>query len=103
MRIKKHPILNFEEKQEIHFTFNDQPLTGYEGDTVASALLAAGIKIFSHSPRLKRPRGLYCAIGNCSSCQMTVDGIPNVKTCITVLKEGMRVETQKDRGRLYDV
>ncbi|NLD26001.1 MAG: (2Fe-2S)-binding protein [Acholeplasmataceae bacterium] len=102
MRIKKHPILNFEGRKELHFTFNNEPLIGYEGDTVASALVASGIKIFSQSPHLQRPRGLYCAIGNCSSCQMIVDGIPNVKTCITILKEGMRVETQKDRGHLYD-
>ena len=52
------------------------------------------------SPELHRPRGFYCAIGNCASCQMVVDGEPNVRTCITLLKEGMRVETQDGKGRI---
>lgn len=102
MRIKNHPILNFDKSKPVTFTFNGTVLTGYEGDTIASALQASGIRTFGKSPRLKRPRGLYCAIGNCSSCQMTVDGKPNVKTCITLLKEGMRVEIQPDRGGLGD-
>ena len=98
MRIEKHPILDFEKKAEIHFTFNGQPVTGYEGDTVASALHAADVRVLGHSIFLHRPRGFYCAIGNCSSCMMVVDGVPNVKTCITPLREGMDVRTQEGLG-----
>ncbi len=103
MRIKEHPILNFkEERKVIHFTFNNCPVTGYEGDTIASALHALGIKKLSESMNLKRPRGFYCAIGNCSSCRMIVDGEPNVKTCVTLLKEGMDVKVQSNKGEIYD-
>ncbi len=103
LRIEKHPILNFEkERKKIHFTFNGHPAFGFEGDTIASALHALGVKKLSHSIELKRPRGFYCAIGNCSSCQMTVDGVPNVKTCITELKAGMEVKVQTNKGELYD-
>lgn len=103
MRIKNHPILTFENnKKSIDFTYNGERLSGYEGDTIASALQALGIRTFGKSTRLKRPRGLYCAIGNCSSCHMVVNGKPNVKTCITLLKEGMVVETQVNRGVLSD-
>lgn len=103
MRIKEHPILNFkEEKKVIHFTFNDQPVSGFEGDTIASALHALGIKKLSESMNHKRPRGFYCAIGNCSSCSMIVDGVPNVRTCITLLKEGMDVKVQTNKGELYE-
>ncbi|MDP3130257.1 MAG: 2Fe-2S iron-sulfur cluster-binding protein, partial [Bacillota bacterium] len=45
-----------------------------------------------------RPRGFYCAIGNCSSCHMIVDGKSNVKTCVTPLCAGMNVETQTGKG-----
>ena len=88
MRITEHPILSFDRGKEIHFTFNGQPMTGYEGETIAAALHAAGVK------------GFYCAIGNCASCQMIVDGEPNVRTCITLLREGMTVQTQEGKGKI---
>ena len=98
MRLEAHPILAFERKKELRFTFDGEEITGYEGDTIAAALHAAGVKVLGESLELHRPRGLYCAIGNCSSCMMVVDGVSNVKTCITELKEGMRVETQRGKG-----
>lgn len=47
---------------------------------------------------MKRPRGFFCAIGKCSSCFMVVDGVPNVRTCVTPLAEGMNIETQYGKG-----
>ena len=76
MRIDQHPILTFERGKEINFTFNGQPMKGYEGETIAAALHAAGVKVLAKSPEKHRPRGFYCAIGNCASCQMIVDGEP---------------------------
>jgi len=102
MRIKEHPILQFEEKKQIDFTYDGKAVFGYEGDTIASALHALGVRKLSHSIEHKRPRGFYCAIGNCASCNMIVDGKPNVRTCVTLLKEGMVVETQTNKGDLYD-
>lgn len=91
MRVKKHPILNFNHQDEIHFSFNDKSMIGYSGDTIAAALFDNGIRHFSNSVVRERPRGLYCAIGNCGSCNMTVNGVDNVKTCMTLLEEGMKV------------
>ncbi len=93
MRVREHPILTFEKGKEITFYFNGIEMKGYEGETIASALLANGIKIFSHSTKYNRPRGFFCGIGKCSSCLMRVNGIPNVRTCITPLEEGMIVES----------
>lgn len=98
MRIEQHPILNFEKKKEISFIFEGRQVTGYEGDTIASALHALGIKTLSYSIKDKRPRGFYCAIGNCASCHMIVNDIPNVRTCITPLTEGIIVKRQRDKG-----
>ena len=67
-------------------------------ETIAAALHAAGIRTLGHSPHLHRPRGLFCAIGNCSSCFMTVDGEPNVRVCVTRVKAGMKVEEQHGKG-----
>lgn len=98
LRIKDHPILDFEDKKDIPFTFEGRRLVGKEGDTIASALHAAGIKVLGLHYKTKRPRGYYCAIGNCSSCLMIVDGRANVRTCTEMLRAGMVVERQEDRG-----
>ena len=100
MRIENHPVLDFSNRKKIGFTFNGKAMYGYEGDTIASALHAQGIKHLSYSIHKNRPRGFYCAIGNCASCNMVVDGIPNVRTCITPLKEGVDVRIQYGKGHL---
>lgn len=100
MRVKEHPILEFAEDTKLMFTYDGKEVYGYSGDTIASALHALGIRRLSSSIKHKRPRGFYCAIGNCASCNMIVDGIPNVRTCITKLKEGMVVQTQHNKGEI---
>lgn len=104
MRIENHPILEFKRGEKLKFIFNGNELEGYEGETIAAALHAAGVKVLGNSLFKHRPRGFYCAIGNCSSCNMIVDGEPNVRTCITELKDGMVVETQHGKGVLnYEI
>lgn len=101
MRITKHPILEFDRGEKITFFFNGQEVEGYTEETIAAALHAAGIRELGHSPELHRPRGLFCAIGNCSSCFMTVDGEPNVRVCVTKVKAGMKVEEQQGKGVVH--
>lgn len=98
VRIQSHPILEFEKGRPVKFTFEGREVSGYEGEPVAAALLAAGIRVLRESPRLHRPRGFFCAIGNCSSCLMVVDGVPNVRVCVEPLREGMRVARQEGHG-----
>lgn len=85
MRIKEHPILELKHGEKVTFTFEGGKLEGYNDEPIAAALVAAGIKVLSYSKKFKRPRGFFCAIGKCSSCLMNVNGIPNVRTCITRL------------------
>ena len=61
------------------------------GDTIASALFRAGVRIFSRSFKYRRPRGLYCLTGDCPNCQLTVDGEPGVRACVTPARGGQRV------------
>ena len=94
-RIENHPILGQPEKgREVTFTFDGKTMTGCEGEPIAIALKANGIMIHRYTKKEHKPRGLFCAIGRCTDCVMVVDGKPNVRTCVTPLKEGMRVQTQ---------
>ena len=103
MRIENHPVLEFQRGEKVTFFYNGQEVEGYNTETIAAALHAAGIRRLGHSPEHHRPRGLFCAIGNCSSCFMTVNGEPNVRICVTKLEAGMKVEEQDGRGKvLYD-
>ena len=99
MRITEHPILSFDRGKELHFTFNGQPMTGYEGETIAAALHAAGVKVLAKSENLHRPRGFYCAIGNCASCQMVVDG--ELQVYYAYFKAGTRTLTTYRFTDLY--
>ena len=100
MRIKEHPILDYERGKKVTFSYNGQTVEGYESETIAAALHAAGVRKLGESSQLHRPRGLFCAIGNCSSCFMTVNGEPNVRVCVTRLEEGMVVEEQHGKGEV---
>ena len=80
------------------FSYRNKTLKGVEGDTVASALFANGVRIFGRSLKYHRPRGLYSLDGECSNTMMEVDGIPNVSSETTLLTEGMTVSPQKVKG-----
>ena len=97
-RIKAHPILEFKRGKSVKFYFEGLEIEAYEGETVAAALHAAGIRVLRHTPNMNRPAGLFCAIGKCSSCLMEIDGIPNVRSCMTKVKEGMKVRRQEGKG-----
>ncbi len=76
------------------FLFHTRTLTAQEGDTVALALLAAGISACRTSAVGGRPRGPYCLMGACFECLVTVDGVPNRQACQVPVREGMVVTPQ---------
>lgn len=94
-RIQNHPILGeTPERKLVTFTYDGKRLEGYEGEPIATALKAAGVMTHRYTARKHEPRGVFCAIGRCTDCVMVVNDRPNVRTCITPLEEGMKVETQ---------
>lgn len=99
MRVIEHPILGKMKKgKEVEFVFDGKKMRGYEGEPIATALMASEVKTLRYTVKSGSPRGVFCAIGRCTDCVMTVDGIPNVRTCITSLQAGMIVKTQKGLG-----
>lgn len=94
MRVTHHPILGaLEPAEEVTVVLDGRPLPAREGEPLAVALLANGVRVLRRSDKLGQPRGVFCARGQCTDCVMTVDGRPHVRTCITAAREGMVIET----------
>jgi predicted molibdopterin-dependent oxidoreductase YjgC len=102
-RITDHPLLgSLPEAATIEITVDGQPLAAREGEVIAAALMASGIDICRAMPESGESRGPFCAVGRCSDCVMTVDGVLNVRTCVTPAAPGMRIETQHGLGHWED-
>ena len=76
------------------FRFDGRSFEAHPGDTIASALHAAGVRTLSRSFKYHRPRGLFCVSGNCPNCLVEVDGEPSVRSCVTPVRDGMEVRGQ---------
>jgi hypothetical protein len=74
--------------------FEERPIQVRAGDSIAVALLCAGIVSTRTTPVSGAPRGPYCMMGACFECLAVVDGRPNVQTCMTAVRDGMRIERQ---------
>ena len=67
------------------------------GDTVAAAMLAAGIDHCRTTPVSDTPRAPYCLMGVCFECLVTVDGVGNRQGCLVPVRDGMQIETQQGK------
>lgn len=70
------------------------------GESVAAAMLAAGIARFRDTPVSGAPRGPYCMMGVCFDCLVTIDGAGSRQACLVTVRDGMAVETQSGARRL---
>jgi predicted molibdopterin-dependent oxidoreductase YjgC len=103
MHIEDHPILGKTRwGRKIKLTVDGQPVSAFEGEPIATALMASGRRVFRYTSKHKEPRGVFCALGRCTDCMMIVDGQPNVRTCVTATRDGMVIETQVGRGQGKD-
>jgi len=96
-RVWEHPVLGKFEGKILRMYFDGKTIEAYEGDSIAAALWAQGIKLFGFTKKYHEPRGIFCAIGLCTSCIMTIDGMQNVRTCIMQARNGMKIESQASK------
>jgi predicted molibdopterin-dependent oxidoreductase YjgC len=86
----------------VAITVDGKVVSARTGDTVAAALLLAGIDHCRTTPVTGAPRAPYCLMGVCFDCLVTVDGVGSRQGCLVPVREGMRVETQlgkREAGR----
>jgi len=95
-RILQHPVLgSLPEVPTCRIAVDGKWIPAREGEPILAALLAAGITVVRTTERYGAPRGLFCGIGHCSDCLVTVDGRRNVPACGTPVRDGMCVETSR--------
>ena len=101
-RIEQHPILPIEPRESVAFYWQGQELVAHQGETIASALFAHGVRVFGHHPKDGAPQGIFCANGQCAQCLVLADGKP-VKSCMELVKPGLKVEPAEGLPQLPPV
>lgn len=78
------------------FTMDGREIAAFPGETIAAALLAAGVRRLRVTEKNEAPRGVFCGMGICFDCLVTVDDRPHLRACLTQAKSGARVVTQDE-------
>jgi predicted molibdopterin-dependent oxidoreductase YjgC len=79
----------------VRLSLDGREIGAFAGESVATALLASGVRVVRETAREQAPRGLFCGMGVCFECLVTIDGRPNLRACMTPVADGMRVVTRK--------
>ena len=82
----------------ILFTFGDREIPAEPGQSVGAALIAAGYRSWRTTRHAGAPRGIFCGIGVCFDCLVTVNGRPSQRACLTEARQGDLVEPQDGAG-----
>lgn len=100
-RVFDHPVLGpLRAGRRVAFTFEGRKLHGLEGEPIAAALMASGVRVLRRTRLHGQPRGVFCAIGLCTDCMVIVNGVSNVRACVTPLEEGMEIRMQGPQEKL---
>jgi len=101
MRITKTiPDLSpIRERRLLELTIDGRKAQAFEGELVSTVLLAEGIAAFARKAATGRLSGIYCGMGVCYECLVTIDGVPNVRACQTYAADQMAIETA-NQGKL---
>ncbi len=75
---------------------DDKAVEAFEGETIAAVLIANGVRAFRYTRKGHNPRSIYCGMGVCYDCLVTVDGVHHVRACVTPVTDGMRIETRAE-------
>ncbi len=85
-------IGSIKRKEQVTLSVNGSEIIAYKGETLLAALIAAGFKGLKKSPLKNEPRGALCGMGACFECIVSVDDIPNTRSCMTEVEHKMKVE-----------
>ena len=81
----------------VSITVDGLTVSARAGETIAAALLGAGLGAFRTTAVSGASRGPYCLMGVCFDCLVAIDGVGSRQACLVQVRDGMRVETQRGR------
>lgn len=96
------PIESTPARRAVTLHVHGRPITAREGDTLAIALLNAGVVPFRQTPVSGQPRAPLCLMGVCFDCLVEVDGRQNVQSCMVEVHDGMQVRLPTGARRAED-
>jgi len=101
LRLTSHPALDvsIENRRTVTITVYGKSLDVIEGEMLAAALWANGYISLGNNPNTDCPRGMYRGIGHCDECRVTVNGVEDVRSCLTPVREGMRISLQRSENK----
>ena len=96
-RFRRLPDPEVQLQPTVAIFWNEQVIEARAGDNLAAVLLAGGVTSFRNAAVSGESRAPFCMMGSCFECLVTIDKVPNKQACMTVVTDGMKVET----GRPY--
>lgn len=85
--------------QPVTIIVDGTPAPAFLGESVATTMLAADRMRLRDTPKHGAPRGVFCAMGVCFDCLVSIDGISGIRACMTPVRDGMRVDTRPQPAR----
>ncbi len=80
---------------DVVVTIDGAEVPARDGDTVAALLVRGGRTSWRRTRTGDRPRGLFCGMGACQDCLVTIDGVEGVRACLTPVVPGMAISTSE--------
>lgn len=85
---------------DVRITFEGRAMRVGAGQSVAAALLEAGVESFRRTAVSGADRGPYCMIGACFDCLVAINDMPNRQACLVQVRDGMEIMRQDGAGEL---
>ena len=89
---------NITRGKPIEVIINQVKVVAYEGELVSTVLHAQGIRPFNRKHKTGRPSGVYCGMGVCYECLVTLNGVSNIRACQTFVEDMMIIETSNEEN-----
>ncbi|MCK4836691.1 MAG: (2Fe-2S)-binding protein [Candidatus Aminicenantes bacterium] len=85
-------VKNIQRKEKLTLIVNGKEIEAYRGESLLAALMAAGYKNLKKSPVRGEPRGALCGMGVCFECLVSINGIPNLRSCLVEVEDNLEIK-----------
>ncbi len=80
---------------KITIVVNGRACAAFIGETVHAALLASGYRVLRKTVKKGQLRGIFCGMGVCYDCLVTINGVPNQRACMTLVEDRMEIRVDE--------